>query len=105
MKRLTDKIEELKKLRESLDKLWDDTNNDEGPKQELIVVFMDSIKNLLEEKDIKQYQVDIINESMRTLYEDENLTDDVVDYYIKRLIDNDIPVVRLPAGLSEMYET
>ena len=97
-----EKMKELKKLRDYLDKLWDDTRNNEGPKQRLIVLFMDSVKNLLDEKEIKQDQINIIKESMNAL--NENLTDDMVDYYVKYLIDNDIPVVRLPHGISEIYE-
>lgn len=63
---------------------------------------MDSIKNLLEGKEIKQHRVDIIKESITFL--NEKVTDDIVDYYMKYLIDNDIPIVLLPAGISEMYD-
>ncbi len=98
---LDNKIEKLKKLRECLDTLWAETN--ESSKKELIIVFMDSIDNLLEEKNVKQHQVDIIEKSMIILCGNENITENVVDHYMKFLIENDIPIVLLPAGISEMY--
>jgi hypothetical protein len=88
-------------FKDDIDALWNLFNEDDCSK-EIVIILADSIKNInIDDFNYEQFGVikNIIEEICKG-----NITEDKIDFYIEYLIEKDIPLVRLPANISDLYD-
>lgn len=70
--------------------------------ENLVMTLTDSIKNLKAEN-IKYEQLDAVKEVIEAISKG-NITEEKLDFYMEFLIEKDVPLVRLPANISDLYD-
>lgn len=88
-------------FKENIDNIWDFVSEDDFS-ENLVMVLTNCIKNLNAE-DIKYDQLDAIKEVIETISRG-NITEEKLDFYIEFLIEKDIPLVRFPGNISDLYD-
>ncbi len=91
----------LYQFKQNINALWDFVSEDDFS-ENLVMVLTDSIKNLRAEN-IKRDQLDAIKDVIEAVSKG-NITEEKLDFYMKFLIEKDIPLVRLPANISDLYD-
>ena len=91
----------LHRSKKNINALWNFVPDDDCSK-ELVVILTDSINNIKVE-DLNFGQLDVIKELVDAIYKGK-ITEDELDSYMKLLLENDIPLILLPANISDLYD-
>jgi len=89
------------KVRVEINNLWDYVSEADYS-ENLVMLLVDCIENLKAE-DILYEQLNSIEEVIEAISKG-NITEDKLDYYMDALMEKDIPLVRLPKNISDLYD-
>lgn len=89
------------KVRSEINNLWDYVSEADYS-ENLVMLLVDCIENLKAE-DIDYEQLNSIEEVIEVISRGE-ITEDTLDYYMNALMEKDIPLVRLPENISDLYD-
>jgi len=92
----------FRQFRQNINTLWDFVSEDDFS-ENLVMVLTDSIKNLEVENNIKYDQLDAIKEVIVAISKG-NISEEKLDFYMEYLIEKDIPLIRLPENISDLYD-
>jgi len=88
-------------FKRDIENLWDFVPQEDFS-ENLVMLLVDIIENLKAEN-IARNQIDSIKEVIEAISRG-NITENKLDFYIKFLMENDIPLVRLPENISHFYD-
>lgn len=91
----------LHRSNKNINALWDFVSGDDFSKN-LVIALADGINNIKAEN-LNFGQLDVIKGIIEVIRKGK-ITEDELDSCMKLLIDNDIPLVLLPANISDLYD-
>lgn len=91
----------FRQFKENINTLWDFVS-EEDFSENLVMALTDSVKTLKAEN-VTCEQLDAIKEVTEAISKG-NVTEEELDFYMEFLIEKDIPLVRLPANISDLYD-
>jgi hypothetical protein len=89
------------KAKTNINNLWDYVSEMDCS-ENLVMLLVDCVENLKAEN-ILYEQLNCIEEVIQAISRG-NITEDKLDYYMDALMEKDIPLVRLPKNISDLYD-
>ncbi len=89
------------KFKKNINAVWDFVSGNDFS-ENLVVALIDCVEKLKAEN-ITEEQLDAIKDTIEAISKG-NITEEKFDYYMSLLIENDIPLISLPANILDLYD-